>query len=180
VSRYVAFLRAINVGGHTVRMEVLRRHFEELGHRDVTTFIASGNVAFTTRAAEPRLLASRIEARLGTALGYEVATFVRTAAEVAAVAGHQPFDEESVAAAWSVNLAFLEAAPGKAAQGRVLALQTPFDEFHFRGPHLWWLTRRSQAESTISGAALEKALGARVTVRGVKTVRRIADALAGA
>ena len=44
--KYVAFLRAINVGGHVVKMEVLRAHFESLGLSSVDTFIASGNVIF--------------------------------------------------------------------------------------------------------------------------------------
>jgi uncharacterized protein (DUF1697 family) len=44
--RYIALLRAINVGGHLVKMDALRRHFEELGFDPVETFIASGNVMF--------------------------------------------------------------------------------------------------------------------------------------
>ena len=46
MSRYVAFLRAINVGGHTVRMDALRRLFETWGGVNVETFISSGNVVF--------------------------------------------------------------------------------------------------------------------------------------
>jgi uncharacterized protein (DUF1697 family) len=42
--RFVAFLRAVNVGGHVVKMDVLKRHFEKMGFSDVETFIASGNV----------------------------------------------------------------------------------------------------------------------------------------
>ncbi len=44
--KYVALLRAINVGGHTVKMDHLRRLFEALGFTNVETFIASGNVIF--------------------------------------------------------------------------------------------------------------------------------------
>ncbi len=51
MTRYVAFLRAINVGGRTVAMRELTRIFERLGFSDVGTFIASGNVIF--RYAEP-------------------------------------------------------------------------------------------------------------------------------
>jgi uncharacterized protein (DUF1697 family) len=46
VSRLFAFLRAINVGGRTVRMERLRREFEFFGFPGVETFIASDNVVF--------------------------------------------------------------------------------------------------------------------------------------
>jgi uncharacterized protein (DUF1697 family) len=49
--RLIAFLRAINVGGHVVKMEALRRIFESLDFADVETFIASGNVIFSARGA---------------------------------------------------------------------------------------------------------------------------------
>ena len=85
--RLIAFLRAINVGGHTVTMARLREEFEGLGFTDVETFIASGNVIFTSRSNDFARLEKKIEARLRAAFGFEVATFVRTNAEVAAVAG---------------------------------------------------------------------------------------------
>ena len=54
VSRLFAFLRAINVGGRTVKMERLRREFEFLGFSGVDTFIASGNVIFEARDDQRR------------------------------------------------------------------------------------------------------------------------------
>ncbi len=54
--RYIALLRGINVGGHNVKMDRLRALFEELGFRDVATFIASGNVIFTAPDADERAL----------------------------------------------------------------------------------------------------------------------------
>lgn len=56
MQRYIAFLRAINVGGHTVKMDRLREIFEALGFSNVETFIASGNVVFETTARDPAAL----------------------------------------------------------------------------------------------------------------------------
>ena len=81
--RTIAFLRAVNVGGHTVKMDALRRHFESLGFSNVETFIASGNVIFETPFKNARTLESSIENKLRDALGYEVAAFLRTDAELA-------------------------------------------------------------------------------------------------
>ena len=89
--RYIAFLRAINVGGHTVKMDRLRQHFESLGFANVETFIASGNVVFETTAMDTAALETRIAAALHAALGYEVATFIRTEAELSGIAEYQPF-----------------------------------------------------------------------------------------
>ena len=86
MTRYVAFLRGLNVGGHTVKMDALRKHFEDLGFENVSTFIASGNVIFETKDAKPAALEKKIEQALERALGYEVATFLRTDKEVAQIA----------------------------------------------------------------------------------------------
>ena len=56
--RYVAFLRAINVGGHIVKMDALKKSFVRLGFDDVDTFIASGNVLFSSRSKDPAKLAN--------------------------------------------------------------------------------------------------------------------------
>jgi uncharacterized protein (DUF1697 family) len=89
--RYIAFLRAINVGGHTVKMETLRRLFEGLGFSDVETFIASGNVIFDSPIEETRSLEKKIEVHLKENFGYEVATFIRTPTELAEIINYRPF-----------------------------------------------------------------------------------------
>jgi uncharacterized protein (DUF1697 family) len=78
MSGYIAFLRAINVGGHTVKMETLRSLFETFGFSEVETFLASGNVIFESPEQDRTALESMIASGLQKALGYEVATFIRT------------------------------------------------------------------------------------------------------
>ena len=76
--RYIAFLRAVNVGGRVVKMPVLKKAFESLQLSNVETFIASGNVVFETAASDVLKVERKIEARLREALGYEVTTMVRS------------------------------------------------------------------------------------------------------
>ena len=68
--RSIAFLRAINVGGHTVKMDRLRTLFEELGYANVATYIASGNVIFEMPRMSTQTLEAQIEHHLQQALGY--------------------------------------------------------------------------------------------------------------
>jgi len=83
--RYVAFLRGINLGKRRMPMSRLMALFQELGFDCVETFIASGNVLFSARAAEISQLEARIARHLEGSLGYPVDTFVRTTDEVARV-----------------------------------------------------------------------------------------------
>ncbi len=170
--QHIAFLRAINVGGRVVKMAALASLFEELGFAEVATFIASGNVVFRSRATAAALESS-IERRLQTALGYPVITFVRSTAEVAAVAACHPF-ARPVPAGGRLFVGFLRGAPPAAARARIAALTTPTDEFRVKGRELYWLCRTPSMQSIVSGATLEKALGGPATLRNVNTVRRLA------
>ena len=105
--KYIAFLRAINVGGHTVKMERLRQIFESLEFSSVETFIASGNVLFEVSSKNTAALARRIESKLREALGYEVVTFIRTHAELEEIASYRPFPRGQLDQAAALNIAFL-------------------------------------------------------------------------
>jgi len=176
MQRYIAFLRAINVGGHNVKMDLLRTHFEALGLANVATFIASGNVIFEA-AEDARALETQIERHLRQALGYDVATFIRSAPELAAIAAYRPFPAADLAAeGGTLYVAFLPEAPPEAVQSRLLALRTPTDDFHFHGRELFWLVGTRLSESPLfNGGSVEKTLGMPMTMRNISTVNKIVD-----
>jgi uncharacterized protein (DUF1697 family) len=173
--KYIAFLRAINVGGHTVKMDALRRLFEALEFSNVETFIASGNVIFDSPSKSTKALEKKIESYLQERLGYEVATFIRTIAEVTAIADYQPFvDAELKADGNTLYIGFLADKPGDEAQQRLLSLKTEADDFHISGRQFYWLCRKNISESEITGARIAKALKMQTTLRNSTTVRKIA------
>jgi uncharacterized protein (DUF1697 family) len=173
MSRYIALLRAINVGGHTVKMEQLRKLFEALGFAEVETFIASGNVIFASDSSDPKALQRKIEAHLRQALGYEVATFLRTESEIAAIAQYQPFNETELKSAVALNVAFLAEPLTAEAQQALLTLKTAIDDFHVQGREVYWLCRVRQSESKFSNALFEKRLGVKATFRGFQAGHKI-------
>ena len=127
MSRYVALLRAINVGGHVVKMDRLRTLFEQLGFSDVKTVIASGNVLFSSSARTIAALEDHIERALASALGYEVTTFIRTAGEMRAVAEFEPFPG-LLRAGHTLSVAFLKQHPGSDVAERLHGMRTDYDE----------------------------------------------------
>lgn len=172
--RYVAFLRAVNVGGQVVRMDALRQLFESLGFERVESFIASGNVVFESPEGEASTLERRIMERLEEVLGKAVATFVRTDAELAEVAALRPFSADLYETAVALNVAFTNEPIDEEAERRLLAIATDIDDFSVRGREVYWLCRRRQSESTFSNAVLEKVLGRPSTLRGWNTVTTMA------
>jgi len=176
VTRYVALLRALNVGGHTVTMARLQELFVELGLDNVSTFIASGNVIFDTKARSRKSLEARIAGHLGTRLGYGVPTFLRTPDELAAIAGRRVYPAKALAAQGvRLFIGFLPDVPAPAAARKALALQASTDELKLFGSELYWLCRVPVGDAAFTGAGLERALGVPVTVRNVTTVRKLAE-----
>ncbi|CAN5856485.1 DUF1697 domain-containing protein [soil metagenome] len=173
MTRYVAFLRAINIGGHTVRMDRLRALFEELRLGNVSTFIASGNVLFDSASKSVGATESRIERHLNGALGYPVATFLRPLAQSPTIAVSHPFGGFE-AHGHSLSVGFLREQPGADVRERLAALETGYDEFHLHDRQVYWLCHGRMSDSKAWGAPLDKALGTLVTFRNITTVRRLA------
>ncbi len=191
-TRYIAYLRAINVGRRTVKMAALRELFESWDYLDVATFIASGNVIFRDPTAGAsrhspnnpsatlgfeRSLERSLEDSLAQALGFTVDVFVRTAADNVRLAHWtpdpaQPFPREGDA----LYVGFLKEAPPSAVMRAIRALESEVDRFYFNERDLYWLCRKTISTSEFSGARLEKLLGAPTTMRNITTVAKLARA----
>lgn len=173
--KYIALLRAINVGGHLVKMDRLRTLFEAMNLENVETFIASGNVIFDSRTNNSAALATKIEKQLHAALGYPVATFLRNTEELRSIAGYEPFGNAAAAPdVHAVYVGFMASEPDPTSQAKLLSCNSKHEEFHVSGREVYWLSRASFSESKFSGAQLEKVLGRAVTLRNSTTVRKLA------
>ncbi len=173
-ARHAAFLRAINVGGHTVTMAELKRHFEALKLREVATFIASGNVFFTTGVKDLASLERKIEKHLERQLGFEVRTFVRSMDEVARIAALNPFGK--VPEGGGLDVGFLPRTLTAEETRLALAFQDSNNDFRVDGREFYWLSRSRVSDSTFSYARLEKAIKLPATFRGMNTVTRMVQA----
>ena len=93
MTSYVALLRAVNVGGTSkLPMNELKRLAEELGFEEPRTYIASGNLIFSSGLSEDAVR-KKLAASLASHLGKPVPVMVRTAAEMAAVVEGNPFKD---------------------------------------------------------------------------------------
>jgi uncharacterized protein (DUF1697 family) len=94
VTAYVALLRAVNVAGTAkLPMGELKRIGEECGFDHVRTFIASGNLLFTSDLDEEEVRAF-IAAKVAAFFGRDIPIFVRSAAEMAELAASNPFTDD--------------------------------------------------------------------------------------
>jgi uncharacterized protein (DUF1697 family) len=175
MERYVAFLRGINLGNRRIKNPELKGHFEDMGLEEVATFRASGNVVFADPSGDSETkLQKRVEKELDERLGYDVAVFLRSAEEVAAIAAQDPFKAAAIKKSKGkpqVNL--LAKKPTAAAKKKALALAGPDDEFAFSAREMHWLPSTGLSETDVDFKALDKALG-KGTVRTKGTIEQIA------
>jgi uncharacterized protein (DUF1697 family) len=148
MQRYVAFLRGMNLGQRRLAMSELKALFEELRFAEVETFIASGNVLFSS----PKRKASQFEAPIAThlekSLGYRVDTFVRTVAEVAAIGKAKAFPDEGKPGV-TVHVGFLhEKLPVEVAR-KLAAVRTAQDAFRVDDREYYWLCRIRTSDSKV-------------------------------
>ncbi|HEV8224068.1 MAG TPA: DUF1697 domain-containing protein, partial [Rubrobacteraceae bacterium] len=106
---------------------------------------------------------------------YEVATFIRSASELRAIASHRPFEASELEREGnSLYIAFLRSPPGGEARKKLSAFRTEVDDFHIHGREVYWLCRTKMSESAFSGALLEKTIGMPATMRNATTIKRLA------
>jgi uncharacterized protein (DUF1697 family) len=164
----------MNVGGHRLTNDDLRAHFVSMGFADVATFRASGNVVFAGEARSPEAVRKRIEAGLAEALGYAVPTFVRTAAEVHAIAAATPFESKQLqSSAGKLQVVLLSAPASREAQADALALAGDTDRLVFAGREVYWLPSGGVLDSPLDMTSIARVLG-RTTIRTKGTVEQIA------
>lgn len=170
MSKFVAFLRAINVGGHTVKMDQLRAHFADAGFSKVETFIASGNVIFETSAKSTTTLEKKIKEHLKNVLGYEVDTFLRTIPEVGELEKRSPFKSDKKEK--DVYIGFLHETPSAAAASTLMALKNELNDFAILDREVYWL-RLNKDDSIFLKNSLEKILKMSATVRNITTIQKL-------
>ncbi len=175
MATYVAFLRGMNLGNRRIKNDDLRGEIEQLGFDAVATFRASGNVVFESTEEDEAVLTETIETGLAAGLGYDVPVFLRSAAEVAAVAAREPFDPKLVAASkGKLQVSLLLVEPAAPARKRALALATDEDLLAIAARELYWLPSGGVLESELDQKALAVALGTSTT-RTMGTIEQIAS-----
>lgn len=174
MTRHIALLRGVNVGGHTVKMDRLRALVADLGLANARTYIAIGNVFFNTD--EPsEVLAPRIEAHLAQSLGFEVPVILRTPDVVAAVLEDAPYRGVEPAADERFCVTFTrEAIP---ASLTAPASSTSGDmEIVGLGDRVAYVTWHIRNGRPPSSNFAERTLPAPATTRFYHTLRKILDA----
>ena len=178
MTRYVALLRGVNVGGkNQIAMADLRSLLTRLGFADPQSLLQSGNLVFRGDGKTATQLERVLEAEAARRLGLDTQFFVRSAAEWKAIVGRNPFPDEARRDPARLVVVALKDAPDAT---RVKALQAAVvgrEVVRARGREAYIVYPDGQGRSKLTNALIERVLGTRATARNWNTVLKL-DALA--
>ena len=169
---YIAFLRAVNVGGRFVRMAELRESLTAAGFGEVATHIQSGNVLVTSRRRSCEAVAADLRATLSDRAGFDIPAIVRTPAQLRATVRAVRETPALLSEDARRNEAFADRAiPDEAAQTLASWSREGERAVVVRGDSVLAELGVDFHKSTMTNARIERLTGCTTTWRDLKVVR---------
>jgi uncharacterized protein (DUF1697 family) len=176
VSRYVAFLRGINVGGRVVLpMARLRSLFATLGFVQVTTILQSGNVLFEAPPRSTDLLSRRIELALHELTGVEVRVMLRTLHELKTLVRSEPFADISLEVSATRYVTFLSRKSYSKLPLPLVSAQGDVELLRINRLTVITVGRARAGKTGFPNPFVEATLGVPATTRSWNTLLKILD-----
>ncbi len=169
---YIAFLRGINVGGHIVTKDILKKAFQSLGYLEVSTYKQSGNVIFKTQVENSWVIKAEIECCLKKILGYDVPIFLRTISRLKFIIELNPFQgQQSEGSSFLVT--FTDSMPNifPLSLPRIIPRSTA-EIISYETSEVFSVTHGG-GEGALPNPFLEKTLGLKATTRNFNVIKEI-------
>jgi uncharacterized protein (DUF1697 family) len=178
MARFIALLRAVNVGGRKLPMAELRELCAGLGWSEVETYIQSGNIVFTA-SAEPAALERALEASVSERYGFHSDVMVRTASEWGKLLSANPLADESES---EPNRMLVGVPKGKLKPGAAAAIAAKAqagERVEEAGGALWFHYPAGVGTSKITPSLIDRAAGSPVTARNWRTMLKLREMAEG-
>ena len=175
MTQYIAILRGINVGGNRkIQMADLKALFAELGFTEISTYIQSGNVLFSSAKPEDTVaLGDKLEQAIADTFGFGLPVIVRTVEELQQAVATNPFFASPDADIERLHLTFLKTAPEAAQLDDINQINLSPDKFSIIGNHAFVYCSGRYSDSKLTNAFFEKKLKVPATTRNWKTVLKL-------
>ena len=178
MTRFVALLRGINVGGHRkIKMADLTALCGTVGFTRAATYIQSGNVVFSAAGAAPAA-EKKLEQSIEKRFGFPVDVLVRTAAQWSAYLAESPLAEVASAEPNRVMLLVSKSAPARDARDALRARAMDGERIESAGEVIWVHYPAGQAKTKLSPSLVDRLVGSPVTARNWRTCVTLAEMIA--
>ncbi|MBI3193984.1 MAG: DUF1697 domain-containing protein [Ignavibacteriae bacterium] len=171
---FIAMLRGINVSGQKrVPMNELKALYEEIQFQNVTTYIQSGNVVFSSEVSDANILSKKIEEKIFKKFGFEVPVIIRTMKEMQAVIKNNPFLKEKNIDTERLYITYLSVTPTKDKLEKTGEYNFAPDRFAIKGKEVYLYCPISYGNSKLNNNFFENKLQVTATTRNWKTTNEL-------
>jgi len=172
---FVALLRGVNVGGNNmISMSALKKSFEALGFSDVSTYINSGNIIFTTKEKDARKLEQKIEQMLVKEYQLASKVVLRTLPEMEKLVESLPRTWKPDSG-WRYNVIFLRHTIDSEKILEELELKDDIEEVIYCPGALLWSAQISELTRTNMIKLSTRKMYNDMTVRNLNTTRKLCE-----
>ena len=170
---YAALLRGINVSGKNIlSMKALKELFVDVGMKNVTTYIQSGNVVFDSGNDDRSDISKKLEIAISKMFGYDVPVLIRSKQELREIIDKNPFASEDEK---MLYITFLKENPDKELTSELQGMNVNDDEIRIIDKSAYLLIRNGYGNTKLSNAFIEKKLRVVSTTRNIKTVKKLIE-----
>lgn len=171
---YISILRGINVSGQKlIKMDALRKRYENLGFHNVTTYVQSGNVVFVANDLEINRLEQTISQQIEKDFGFDVPVIVLTIENLKGIIGNNPFFDDPNKDPSFLHVTFLSSKPGHYDPKTIEAKKQSGEEILFADNAVYLYCPSGYGRTKLTNNFLEMKLKVRATTRNWKTVNEL-------
>jgi uncharacterized protein (DUF1697 family) len=174
MTTYISILRGINVSGQNIiKMDALRKSYENLGFQSVSTYVQSGNVIFTGNKAKLDELAQTITLQIKKDFGFDVPVIVLTIDNLKQIIDSNPFLNSSDKDKTFLHFTFLSLKPQKIDFKTIEEKKLNGEEISFADNAVYLYCPNGYGKSKLSNNFLESKLKVGATTRNWKTTNEL-------
>jgi uncharacterized protein (DUF1697 family) len=170
---FISILRGINVAGHNmIKMDALRKIYIDLGYKNITTYIQSGNVLFQSDEKDHKILEKQITSKLGEVFSLNVPVLVIEKTELERIFENNPFTNDRHEDIDRLYVMFLSKNPDMTGVDKIKG-DFGSDEYIIGDKAIYLYLPNGAGRSKLTINLFEKHLKVTATARNWKTVTEL-------
>ena len=174
MTTYISILRGINVGGQKlIKMNALRKSYENMGFRKVTTYVQSGNVIFKGNSFEIEELEQKISQQIEKDFGFEVPVIVLTTDKLKQVIDNNPLLNNKDKEVSFMHVTFLASKPDHFDHAQIEDKKQNGEEIFFTDMAVYLYCPNGYGRIKLNNNFLESKLKVGATTRNWKTTNEL-------